>query len=123
MKKIKNDIILIGILCVIALSIYIIVNLCVYKQGTIVKIYFDSNLIKTVRLEEDMEYEIKENNHINIIKIKNGKVFMKEADCPDKLCEKQGAISRNGESIICLPNKIVIKIISNEKSDVDANSR
>jgi hypothetical protein len=48
---------------------------------------------------------------------------MIDADCPDKLCEKQGKISKNGQSIICLPNKIVIKINSDTDTDVDARSK
>ena len=39
----------------------------------------------------------------NVLVIQEGKAYMEEADCPDKLCVKQKAIERNGESIICLP--------------------
>ncbi len=52
--------------------------------------------------------------------IRNGKADMTEADCPDKLCVKQRAISRNKESIICLPNKVVVEADSKENSEFDA---
>ena len=46
----------------------------------------------------------------NVLVIQEGKAYMEEADCPDKLCVKQKAIERNGESIICLPHKLVIRM-------------
>ncbi|MDR0819340.1 MAG: NusG domain II-containing protein [Oscillospiraceae bacterium] len=42
----------------------------------------------------------------NTLIISGGEVYMAHADCPDKLCVKQGVISRNGERIVCLPNQI-----------------
>lgn len=123
MKKIRNDIILVCVLLVVAVAGYLIVNTFVYKEGSSVEIYSGSELIKTLSLTEDIEYEISVDDHTNIIKIENGSVSMIDADCPDKLCEKQGKISKNGMSIICLPNKIVVKINSNTDMDVDAKSK
>ena len=45
---------------------------------------------------------------------------MTKADCPDKLCVNQNAVSKNGESIICLPNKVVVTVDSSENSEFDA---
>ena len=45
---------------------------------------------------------------------------MTEADCPDKLCVNQRAVSKNGESIICLPNKVIVTVDSSENSEFDA---
>ena len=42
------------------------------------------------------------------------------ADCPDKLCVHQKAVSRDGESIICLPNKVVVSIEGGEDREMDA---
>ena len=52
--------------------------------------------------------------------IEDGKADMVWADCPDKLCVNQKAISREGESIICLPNKVVISSVGGEEREVDA---
>lgn len=48
---------------------------------------------------------------------------MTSADCPDHLCVKQKAISKGGESIICLPNKVVVTVKSDMKSDIDSISK
>lgn len=69
-------------------------------------------------LSRDQEIEI--NGGTNILKIRNGSADMTEADCPDKLCVNQKAVSKNGESIICLPNKVVVTVDSSENSEFDA---
>ena len=48
---------------------------------------------------------------------------MKSADCPDQICVHQRAISKNGESIICLPNKVVVSIEGAEDSQIDVVAR
>ena len=47
----------------------------------------------------------------NKVIIGDGVVWMEEADCPDKLCVNQGRISKAGQTIICLPNRIMVTII------------
>ena len=51
--------------------------------------------------------------------IKNGKIRLTHASCPDKICEKTGFISASGQSIICVPNKITVSVVgSGESVDV-----
>lgn len=51
--------------------------------------------------------------------VKNGKIRMTEASCPDKICEKTGFIGSSGQSIICVPNKITVAVVgSDEGTDV-----
>lgn len=60
-----------------------------------------------------------DNGKKNVLAIQDGQAFIKEADCPDKLCVKHKPISRNGESIICLPHKLVIRIEGGGEGEVD----
>lgn len=60
---------------------------------------------------------------VNVVSISNGQVFMKEADCPDQLCVRQHAISSARESIICLPNRVVVTVLGAEESEFDAMVR
>ena len=46
------------------------------------------------------------------MQIKDGKVTMKEADCRDQICADHKAIEKSGETIVCLPHKVVIEIKS-----------
>ena len=52
----------------------------------------------------------------NMLVIKDGHASIKNADCPDGLCIKQGSISKSNESIICLPNKLVVRIVEDKAS-------
>lgn len=54
----------------------------------------------------------------NIIFVEKGQISIIEADCPDKLCIKQGAIDNGARPIVCLPNNVVIKLTDDE-NDVD----
>lgn len=69
-------------------------------------------------LSEDKEIKI--NGGTNILVIKNQQADIVEADCPDKLCVNQKPISKNKESLICLPNKVVVEVDSSENSEFDA---
>ncbi|MDX9917990.1 MAG: NusG domain II-containing protein [Gudongella sp.] len=67
------------------------------------KILFDTQLVgHTIPVKSEYGY--------NLIELGDGKVRVIEADCPDKIDVKQGYISRIGETIVCLPNRMVIEI-------------
>lgn len=51
--------------------------------------------------------------------VKNGRICVSRSDCPDKICEKTGFIGGSRQSIVCLPNRISVRIISNTESDID----
>ena len=56
----------------------------------------------------------------NIIRIRSGKVSVIKADCRSQVCVDHKAISRSGESIICLPHKLVVEIVSaDSENDYD----
>ncbi len=54
----------------------------------------------------------------NIITVNDSRVCISAADCPDRLCIKRGMIQRAGESVICLPHKLSVSIVS-ETDDTD----
>lgn len=77
------------------------------------KIIFDKKVIgKTIPIETEFGY--------NLIEIGDDEVWVVEASCPDELDVKQGKISRSGEIIVCLPNKLVIEIKgTDETGEID----
>ena len=64
-------------------------------------------------------FKIKEKT-TNILQIEDGKADMMSADCPDQLCVHQNSISKENQTIVCLPNKIVAEIIGADKAEYDA---
>ena len=99
----KNDLILV-LLVFVAAGIFFAGHLFTsQKSAGVVEIQIDGKVVETLDLQKE-----------------NGKVKMAAANCPDQICVHQKAISRNGESIICLPNKIVLKIVDGEEAELDA---
>ncbi len=86
------------------------------KEGSEVRVMVEGKEIGVYSLSRDGEYSL--NGGTNTLIIKDGKAYMTDADCPDKLCVRQGKISRNGETITCLPNKLTVTVID-EKGEVD----
>ena len=119
LKK-KDWVLIMIIICVAWLTI--LVHIFIGGKGAnrgIVKI--EGAIQDTYNLSEEGEYEI--NGGTNVLLIRNGKASMLEADCPDQLCVHQKPIALNRESIICLPNKVVVEIESGTSREFDAVTR
>ena len=117
--KIKRDIFLIAAFLCVALIIYAFLYLSSY-EGDIVIVKVDGTVVKELPLNQDDEFTVSGfQGGINSIIIRNGSVLASDADCPDKLCVKTGKINRAGETIVCLPHRVVVEIKSNSVSDDD----
>lgn len=126
----RNDIILISVIVIISAALLLVWKL-VYLNGqdmngdACVKVTVDGKVYGTYPLSKDDTIEIKnvDGDITNTLVIKAGVADVTAADCPDHLCVKQKAISKEGESIICLPNKVVVTVKSDTKSDIDSISK
>ena len=74
----------------------------------------DGRLYGTYSLSQNQTIEIKQNNHINKITIKDGAVQMSYSDCHNQVCVNDGKVSQTNESIVCLPNKVMVEIVGGE---------
>ncbi|MBQ3022730.1 MAG: NusG domain II-containing protein [Clostridia bacterium] len=111
----KGDIALL-IIAVIVLAIWLFPS----QKGEVVSIYVDGKIYETLPLEKDSETLVQSEYGKNKVVIRGKKVYVTDADCPDRLCEKT-KITKSGRSIICLPNRLSVVIEggkSNEKIDV-----
>ena len=73
--------------------------------------------ITTVDLQENQEFTLEaEDGGYNIVTVKDGKIAVTEADCPDQYCVKQG-FCNSGEQIVCLPHKLVISFLVESEID------
>ena len=57
---------------------------------------------------------------MRLIEITEGGVRMKEADCPDQICVSRGLIQKSGQSIVCLPHRLVIRLEQVGDQELDA---
>ncbi len=115
----KNDIILIIVIILLALTTIFIINI-MKSDGSKVAITIDGKQYKTLDLNTDTIISIEgDQGNLNTVEVKHGMVHMLDADCPDKLCVKHKNIQYNHETIVCLPNKVVLEIIDGKSTDVD----
>ncbi len=107
-RKIIADIILVAALLFIGLSVFLITELT-RGDGAYVVVTVDGECVAEISLSDDGEYEI--NGGTNVLVIEDGEAYMKDASCPDGLCVGQGRISKTGERIVCLPNKVMVEVL------------
>lgn len=117
----KADIILLIILVIVGgLISWLSVSTGTTGKEAVVTV--NGKLYGSYSLYQDQEITIKQHSHINKITIKNGYVQMTESDCKNQLCVKQGAINKTSQSIVCLPNRVMIEIKGGkEKYDAISN--
>ena len=121
----RNDIILIAVILIAAISMLFAWRYFGPGDGARVQVTVDGKVYGTYPLSKEQTVEIKDadGNVTNTLVISGGKADMVSADCPDHLCVDQRAISKEKESIICLPNKVVVTVVSGEESDIDSISK
>lgn len=112
----KRDFILIIMIIFLAAVVWILTS--VFNHGT------GRQLLISVDNQEYGVYDLDENQVISIgdtneCQIENGEVLMIFGDCPDKVCVHSAGISKSGQTIICMPNKIVLEIVGSEDNQID----
>ena len=89
-------------------------------RKTVARIYRDQELIREVSLDADTEILV-EGQYRNLITVRDGKIAVTESDCPGADCVHSGWIQTAGRSIVCLPNRVEIRLEGAEEADeVDA---
>lgn len=119
----KADFIVIGVVAVIVAVMLFFLYGVNTSAGDYVQIQIDGECVETLPLDENTTREIStEKEGLNVLVIENGSAVMTDANCPDGICTNHRAISRTGESIICLPHKVVITIVNDKtaENEVDA---
>lgn len=109
----KADIILAAVLIIVGLAMSYILSFG-QTVGSELLITCNGEKFGSYSLAEDREIVIDRNDHINKVTIKNGVVSMSFSDCHGQDCIHQGEIDKSGETVICLPNKVVLEINGGE---------
>ena len=118
-RKLRNDIVLIGTL----LAVLVLIGLALWLlrgEGDIVVVEVNGTAYGSYALNIDRTVEIRTGEggkELNLLVIKDGKAYVETATCPDGICAAHRPIFRRGESIICLPHKVVITVVKAELPD------
>lgn len=101
----KGDIVIIcSVIATFILSIVLLVPFS--KQGSRVIVKQDNKVIYEQSINVDNIFD----TGTNTIVIEDGAVYIKDATCKNRICINTGKISKKGESIVCLPNKVIVEI-------------
>lgn len=118
-RKLRNDIIFISGL----LAVLICLGLGVYflrPTGDEVVVTVDGEVWGTYSLDTDVTVDIRtgqDGEQLNRLVIKDGKAWVEVASCPDGICAGHNPISRQGQSIVCLPHKVVVTVKKTEQKN------
>jgi len=112
----KRDFILIGAILAVILIVFAVTQLT-KEEGAYVVVRVNGQEVAKYSLSENGEYEL--NGGTNILRINDGTACLTKANCPDHLCVNQGKISKSGETITCLPNRLTVTVYSADESDVE----
>lgn len=114
----KGDLIAAAVIAVICVALFLGLYVFNSNTGSYVQIEQNGSVIATLPLDEDTVYNIETNSKItNTVEIKDGEASVSYADCPDQICANHAPVSLAGESIICLPNKVVVSVVGSDGNE------
>ena len=117
--NIRNDIIFIVALLLVAAggALYLFVF---RSNGNAVKVTVDGKVVGVYSLSENIDKDITTGkNNLNRLIIRDGKAYMETATCPDGICVSHKPIFRDGERIVCLPNRVVVTVTTKDADGPD----
>ena len=115
-RKLKNDVVLAVVITLLATAGLLLFNL-LKTQGDYVSVKINGEEKYRYSLSENVDtviYTGENNNQENRLIIENNQAYVVSADCPDKICVGHRPVSNVNESIVCLPHKVVVEIVSDE---------
>ena len=113
-KSTKFWLLIIGAVLVVAVAGLLVIQ-ALREEGAQVVITWNGEVDGTYSLDEDRTFVFEgENGGYNVVTIEDGFVFMEEANCPDQICVKHKPLNQTADPIVCLPNSLVVEVITNE---------
>ncbi|MCD8006115.1 MAG: NusG domain II-containing protein [Oscillospiraceae bacterium] len=109
-KKLNPDLLLFLAIILVAGLLFALLS-AFQGDGSTVVVTLNGETYAEASLSKDVEIDVE---GLLTVVIEGGEVWVTDSTCPDGLCEGMGSISKSGESIVCLPNGIVVKITADE---------
>ena len=117
----RNDLFLAAALLLLGGALALFLWLTRQTGGT-VSVQIDGKVVMELPLNEDRSLVLGEGEHTNTLVIAGGKAQVVEASCPDRICVRQGAVQYAGESIVCLPHRLVITVHGGASGVLDGST-
>lgn len=86
-------------------------------ETPIAQVYLDGRLIREVSLGVDTSFTV-EGSYTNTVTVKDGQICVSQSDCPGGDCTRTGPLGRTGGCIVCLPNRMEIRLTGGAEADI-----
>lgn len=115
----KTDIVLIAVIAVSALGLLFVNKYFSTEKGEYAEIYYDSVLVYKIKLSGPPKgsFSIPGKPEVVFQHNADGSIAFIKSDCPDKICIRSGRLRFTGQFAACLPNRLVLKIVSKDKDN------
>ncbi len=104
---------------VLCLAALLLVFWLTADRGTLAEIEVDGEVVATLSLAENTTKTVVSRGVTLEIAVEDGRIFVSSADCSDRVCQHTAAIAKRGESIVCAPAAVVIRIVGGGDADAD----
>ena len=120
-KKLRNDIILIASLLLVAIISLIVILSTRTKTNLTAKVYVQNDIVETIDLskKEEKDYTVHGLNGDLTIHTRNGEICVSKSNCPHQDCVKTGYVGTSNRPIICAYNAVYIVIEGHAEYDVE----
>ena len=105
----KRDIIILSLIFLFCISFFILPKLL--NSGETAEISIDGRIVKTISLDKNDTFEL----NSFTIDVRDGAICVLDSTCHDKICVHTGYISKPSQTIVCLPERLIIKIKGEDK--------
>lgn len=112
----RKDIKLVIILFCIVIVIFFVIKFN-KKEGNMAEVYYEDKLILSIDLNKNGEYVVDGELGDVVLEVRDNKIRVKKENSPKNICSKEGYISDSSRTLICLPNKIVVKVVGESEMD------
>ncbi len=116
-RRMRNDIVLAFSLVAVSLALMLVL-LLTRQSGKSVTVTLNGETYAVYALDSDRRVTIESENGQNTLVFSDGRVYMESADCKDRLCVRHAPIAYGGESIVCLPHGLIVRITSDDAPDI-----
>ena len=115
----RKDFILFFVLLCVGILI-LLISVLRKTEGNYIVIQQNGVIIEELSLKENGTYVVEDGTYYNKLVIRDGAVYVEDANCRDLICVRHGSISKVNETITCLPHKLIVYVVGDNISEVDA---
>lgn len=114
-----NDFVLNLIIVVLCLVLPVVLSVMGKNEDKTVVVTFNGEIVKECRLDENVSFS--PDGGKTLVKVENGKAYIEKSDCPDGLCMDMKKAQNNGDSVVCVPNKVTVTVKSQRNDETGAD--